>query len=139
MNKSEMRGEIADRLSRLIEEHSEIYRSFLALDEATVWGLGRQVLAAAEKLTQLMLQHLVHEAQLLEKISPAVLKDQRTTMVALMADLNEVASGLGRKELPAALRLRGLCRKWLREHLVESEAPAAIADEAQEMHGRLEA
>ena len=113
-------------LGHLNEEHSEIYRSLLALDEAITRGHGLpQILMAAEDLSQLMLLHFIHEVQFLEKVSYATLRSHRAAEMATMVGIQRADSGLRRRELSAALLLRNLCRQWLHEHMyAESEMPA---------------
>jgi hemerythrin len=123
-------------LGFLNEEHSEIYRSFLALDEAIAHGHGLpQILTAAEDLSQLMLRHFIHEVQFLEKVSYSTLRSHRAAEMATMVGIQKADSGLRQRELSAALLLRNLCRQWLHRHLYEESDMPGLFLEATEKPG----
>ena len=113
----------------------------MALDEAIVRGRGLpQILAAAEDLTQLLLLHFIHEVQFLEKVSFSVLKDHRRVEMEIMAGIGEIDTGLRRRELSAALRLRTLCKEWIHGHMyMESESSGMASRESSEAAGMFQA
>jgi hemerythrin len=128
-------------LGLLNDEHSEIYRSFAALDEAIARGRGfSSIMVAAEDLTQIMLLHFIHEVQFLEKISAAVLKEHRKAEMQVLNGIGRLDSGLRRCELSAALRLRSLCKEWIQGHMYsESDNCGIHLVENEREPGRLQA
>jgi hemerythrin len=114
-NKFQMRR---DDLENLDQEHSEIHRQYIRLDDAILLGFGSvQILEAARDLVHTMGLQFTQEQQFQEANSVPVLETQRTAGNRLMAEIITIAEGLKQGEVYAALRLRGLCRGWMHEHM----------------------
>lgn len=127
MFESQRKEERVDWVERLNDRHIDIYRAFVALEDAVVWGAASQILLAAEDLAEIMLRHFMQEAQILENLPAGELKRYRRTRVAVMVVVGEVDEGLRRHELSAALHLHSLAKQWIREHmLVEREGPGVV-------------
>jgi hemerythrin len=108
----------AAELETLAGEHSQIHRRYADLDDAILQGLGsKQIIESARELVRAMLLHFIHEEQFLEKITLSPPEEQRNAGKKVMAELLKIETGLMQEEVYAALRLRGLCRRWMREHL----------------------
>jgi hemerythrin len=105
-------------LEILDEEHSNIQRQYIELDDAILHGQGSpRILEAARTLVQSMLLHLTHEEQFQKNIAFPVREDRRNTWgKENMAALLQIEAGLKQEEVYAALRLRGFCKGWMRQH-----------------------
>ena len=107
-----------DDLEILDHEHSEIHRQYIQLDDAILQGFGSaRILEAARALVHTMGLHFTHEQQFQETNSVPVLEKQRTAGSRLMAEIVAIEEGLKQGEVYAALRLRGLCKGWMQEHM----------------------
>jgi hypothetical protein len=107
-----------DELNSLIEEHVAIRRRHHDLDEAILHGKGSpRILDAAGLLVQAMLHHFTHEEQLQKNFPQRLAEAQRLAGMNLMAELLRIEAGLKLAEVYAALRLRGICSRWMRGHL----------------------
>jgi hemerythrin len=108
----------AAELEILAGEHSRIHRRYADLDDAILQGLGsKQIIETARELVREMLLHFIHEKQFLEKITLSSPEEQHNARKKVLAELLKIEAGLMKEEIYAALRLRGLCRRWMREHL----------------------
>jgi hemerythrin len=98
------------------------------LDDAILQGLGsKQIIESAGELVRAMILHFIHEEQFLEKITLSSLDEQRTAGKRVRAELLMIEALLRKDEVYAALRLRGLCKRWLREHLYVEGLESDIA------------
>lgn len=105
-------------LESLDQEHSNIHRQYIELDDAILHGQGSpRILEAARMLVQFMLSHFTHEEQFQKKIAFPVRDDQRNAWKKNIADLLQIDAGLKQQEVYAALRLRGFCKMWMQEHM----------------------
>ena len=105
-------------LEILANEHSEIRCRHFELDEAILRGEGSpRILEAAGVLVRSMLQHFTHEEELRKKIPFPIGAAQNRAGIDLMAELLRIEVGLQQGEVYAALRLRGLCKRWMRGHI----------------------
>lgn len=105
-------------LESLDQEHSNIHRQYIELDDAILYGHGSpRILEAARMLVQFMLSHFTHEELFQKKIAFPVRDDQRNAWKKNIADLLQIDAGLKQQEVYAALRLRGFCKMWMHEHL----------------------
>jgi hemerythrin len=105
-------------LEILDNEHSNIHRQYIELDDAILHGQGSpRILEAARTLVQFMLSHFTHEEQFQKKIAFPVREDQRNAWKKNIADLLRIDAGLKQEEVYAALRLRGFCKMWMQEHM----------------------
>jgi len=110
--------EPAAELEILAGEHSQIHRRYADLDDAILQGLGsKQIIETARELVRTMLLHFIHEEQFLQKITLSPPEEQRNARNRIMAELLKIETGLMKEQVYAALRLRGLCRRWMREHM----------------------
>ena len=108
----------AVELDLLASEHLQIHRRYADLDDAILQGLGsKQIIETASELVRAMLLHLIHEERFVEKITFSSPQEQRNAGKKVMAELLRIEAGLMKEEVYAALRLRGLCKRWIREHL----------------------
>ena len=105
-------------LEILDEEHSNIQRQYIELDDAILHGQGSpRILEAARTLVQSMLLHLTHEEQFQKNIAFPVREDRRNAWEKEnMAELLQIEAALKQEEVYAALRLRGFCKGWMRQH-----------------------
>jgi hemerythrin len=88
------------------------------LDDAILDGVGsKQILETAGELVRAMILHFIHEEQFLEKIPLSSLEEQRNAGKTVRAELLKIEAQLMKDEVYAALRLRGVCKRWIREHL----------------------
>ncbi len=107
-----------DDLEMLDQEHSNIQRQYIELDDAILHGQGSpRILEAARMLVQFMLSHLTHEEQFQKKVAYPVREDQRNAWKNNLAELLQIDAGLKQEEVYAALRLRGFCKVWMQEHM----------------------
>ncbi len=109
-------------LGVLDEEHSEIQRRHLWLDRAILeTGSLIRTRVAAEHLAEVILLHLLHEEEFLEKMSFPFLQEHRDTQLEMMAEIFKIELDLSRDDISAAIRLRDLCLGWMHAHIhVES-------------------
>jgi len=107
-----------NELDSLSEEHVEIRRRHHELDEAILHGHGSpRIVDAAGSLVKAMLQHFTHEEQFQKNFPLRLGEAQRHAGINLMAELLRIEAGLKQAEVYAALRLRGICSRWMRGHL----------------------
>jgi hemerythrin len=112
------RGKFGVELDILAEEHSHIRCRLAELDEVILQAQGSpRILEAARELVWLLLLHFTHEAELLEKISLPALAEQPRAVKKMMDEVVRIEAGLRVGEAHAALRLRGLCKGWIQEHM----------------------
>ncbi|SRR6266567_1286837 len=105
-------------LGVLDEEHSEINRKYLELDRMIVEANSlTRIRATSEILAELILLHLVHEEEFLRKMSFPFIDEHRAAEMEMMAEIFKIELDLSRDDVSAPLRLRGLCREWLHEHI----------------------
>ncbi len=115
-------GKQAVELDSLAAEHSQIQCRYAELDDAILQALGsRRIIEAARELVRAMLLHFIHEEQFREKIARSSLHEPRNSerkiMAAVIKDVMKLEAGLIREDVHAALRLRGLCKGWMRDHM----------------------
>ncbi len=117
-----------DQLEILDKEHAAIHRQYIELDDAILQGEGSaRILEAAKGLAQAMGMHFTHEAQFQEANSIPVFEKQNSARKAAMAEIMMIAQGLRQGEVYAALRLRGLCKGWMHEHMYVENVEFGIA------------
>jgi hypothetical protein len=86
------------------QEHSEILRRYIELDDAILHAHGSpQIIDAARRLVKMLLLHLSAQERSLEQSSKK----------NLIPELQTLEAGLMHEEVYAALRVRGLCRRWM--------------------------
>jgi hypothetical protein len=123
-------------LEILADEHTAIRNHHQELDETILHAEGSpRILKAAGVLVQSMLQHFTHEEEFHKKIALRADTVQRTAGIDLTAELLRIEAGLQEGEVYAALRLRGLCKRWMRGHLEMENAefeisPLVVANDA---------
>jgi hemerythrin len=100
-------------LELLDQEHSNIHRQYVELDDAILHGQGSpRILQAARTLVEYMLMHFTHEERLQDNVREA----QRNAWKENLAELLQIEARLKLEEVDAALRLRGFCKRWVYEH-----------------------
>lgn len=105
-------------LKALEQEHTAIRRLYLVLDDAILHGDGSpKILEAAGSLMESMRQHLEHEELFQREVSFPMHDDQRRNATRTATELLYIEQGLRDSEVYAALRLRGLCKGWMHEHM----------------------
>jgi hemerythrin-like metal-binding protein len=129
MNSRENRFQTCgDQLEILDNEHTEIRRQYIELDDAILQGEGSaRILEAAAELAQTMGTHFTHEEEFQETNLIPVFEKQSSTGRATMAEIMMIAQRLQQGEVYAALRLRGLCKGWMHEHMYVENVEFGIA------------
>jgi hemerythrin-like metal-binding protein len=129
MNSRENRFQTCgDQLEILDKEHTEIHRQYIELDDAILQGEGSaRILEAAAELAQTMGTHFTHEGQFQETNSIPVFEEQSSAGKTTMAEIMMIAQRLKQGEIYAALRLRGLCKGWMHEHMYFENVEFGIA------------
>ena len=108
----------AVKLDSLASEHTQIHRRYLELDDAILQGFGSpRIIESARELIRAMLLHFIHEEQFLGTITFSSLDAQRDTGKKMMAEVLKIEAALVRDDVHAALRMRVLCKRWMREHM----------------------
>lgn len=115
-------------LKTLDQEHAEIRRQYLELDDAILQGHGSpRILEAAGNLMELMRLHLAHEERFQEEIAFPLNAEQHRKAKRTATELLHIEQGLQGSEVYAALRLRSLCKGWMRDHLYMENLEFEIA------------
>ncbi len=105
-------------LGVLDEEHADIQRRYVRLNRAILETNSLvRIRVAAELLAEVILLHLLHEEELLRKMSFPFLREHRDTQTEMMSELFKIELDLSRNETRAPMRLRDLCREWMNEHV----------------------
>jgi hemerythrin len=104
-------------LGNLDQEHLEIRRRYLGLEETILRGLGLpRILEAAGSLVQMMLLHFTHEEQFLVKFS-TLQNRQRDANIEITAQLFKIEIGLEQEKTSTVFQLLLLSRLWMKEHM----------------------
>ncbi len=121
-------GKFGAELDILEEEHSHIHCGLAELDDVILRAQGStRMIEAARELARLLLLHFTHEAQFLEKIPLPALEEQRRAGEKMIDEVLRIEAGLRLEEAYAALRLRGLCKGWMNEHMYMESLEFEIA------------
>jgi len=105
------------QLHVLDEEHYEIERRYVALEEEILaWRGISAMLAAAENLVEAILLHFAHEEEFLEGVSRPILLRQLQANTKIADQLLDVEDGLKQKKPAAVLQLLLLVKVWLYWH-----------------------
>jgi hemerythrin len=106
-------------LHELNEEHKLIRRGYAELDEAIFHGVSSSIIIdISSKLTELMLQHCLHEEEFLAEMAAVCGEESRIELRRNRVRLLALKEELRRGDIYAALHLRAVCRQWLNEHLL---------------------
>lgn len=105
-------------LTTLEQEHAAIRRQYLELDDSILHGDGSpRILEAAGSLAESMHQHLAHEELFQRELSLSLGAVQRRNALQTTTELLQIEQGLRDSEVYAALQLRGLCKRWMHDHM----------------------
>jgi hemerythrin len=108
----------AIELDILIGEHSQIHRRYADLDDAILQGFGSpRIIESARELVRAMLLHFIHEEQFLGALAFSSQEAQRDAGKKTMAEVLRIERGLIKDDVHSALRMRGLCKRWMYEHM----------------------
>lgn len=125
-------GKSGVELDILEEEHSHIHCRLAELDDVILQAQGSpRIIEAARELVWLLMLHFTHEAEFLEEIPLPALEEQRRAGKKMMDEVLRIEAELRVEEAHAALRLRGLCKGWMNEHMYMESLEFEIAAAAR--------